>query len=123
MDKVSTKDFTGVGATASPKTVTIPLNCNAGTKVSVTLDGTRHSSGIAGVLALDSSGSTSVATGLGLQLLYNNTAVTLGSATSVGATTSNGTYNVGLTARYYQTAATVTAGQANSTATFTMTYN
>ncbi|CDF92583.1 Fimbrial adhesin [Pseudomonas sp. SHC52] len=88
----------------------------------MTLDGTRHSSGVTGVLALNSA-STTVATGLGLQLLYKNTAVALGTPIAVGTTTSSGAYNIDLTARYYQTGAKVTAGQANSTATFTMTYN
>jgi len=63
-----------------------------------------------------------VATGVGVQMLYKNTPVTLGSTIIVG-TASSGVYNIPLVGRYYQTQANVTSGKANAMATFTMTYN
>lgn len=122
MGSVSKRVFSGVGSTSNEQSFNIPLNCDASTKVNVTLDGIRDVSGVAGVLALDSS-SSSVASGVGVQLLHNNAPATLGTPIAVGTVASSGAYSVPLTARYYQTAATIIEGQANSTATFTMTYN
>lgn len=73
------------------------------------------------VVALDSS---SRATGVGVQLLTaNGTTLPLGtplafSDYSVGG----GSFTIPLKARYYKTAATVGAGSANTSLTFTMTY-
>ncbi|UZE26235.1 type 1 fimbrial protein [Pseudomonas sp. B21-056] len=122
MGSVSTKDLTTLGTTTPERSFNIPLNCDAGTRVQVMLNGVPHGSGVVGVLALDTA-ATSIATGVGLQLLYNGTPVTLGIPIAVGTVAGSGSYNIGLSARYYQTAAAVTAGQANSTATFTMNYN
>lgn len=119
---VSKSQFTGVGSSSSAIAYNISLNCSTGTPVKLTLDGTADSSNTTGVLALTSAGTAGVASGLGVQLLYNSSPVTLGSIITVGTTTSAGAYSIPLTARYYQTASTVTAGKANSTATFTMTY-
>ncbi|MFZ4832477.1 fimbrial protein [Rouxiella sp. Mn2063] len=117
-----TTDFTGVGSTTKNEAFTIPLNCNANTRVKVTLDATADPSGIKGVIALSPSGTEKVATGVGVQVLYNNNPVTFGSMITVG-TAGSGVYNIPLVGRYYQTASKVTSGRANATATFTMTYN
>lgn len=70
-------------------------------------------------------GGTDAATGVGLQLLDGsgnpfplNTAETM---TSYNGGT-GGSYTIPMRARYYQTAATVTAGQANASMTLFMTY-
>lgn len=115
-------DFTGVGSTGKQVPFNIPLNCNANTNVKVTLDGTAAPGGAKGVVVLSSSSSETVTTGVGVQMLYKNTPVTLGSAITVG-TASSGVYNIPLVGRYYQTQANVTSGKANAMATFTMTYN
>lgn len=117
-----TAEFTGVGSTTRNEPFNIPLNCNANTRVKVTLDGTAHSSGAAGVLALSPSSGGTVATGVGVQVLYNNNPVSFGTLINIG-TAGSGAYNIPLVGRYYQTNARVTGGQANATATFTMTYN
>lgn len=123
MGSVKTSEFPGqIGGTTREKNVIIPLDCDASTKVNITLDGTPHSSGAPGVLALTPSATQPVAGGVGLQLLYNSAAVTLGTPIAVGTTVSDGAYSILLIARYYQTAVPVTQGQANSTATFTMSY-
>jgi type 1 fimbria pilin len=122
LGNVQKSDFTGIGSTAAETAYNISLNCSIGTPVKLTLDGTANSSNTTGILALTSAGTAGVASGLGVQLLYNSNPVTLGSILTVGTTTSAGAYSIPLTARYYQTASTVTAGTANSTATFTLTY-
>jgi type 1 fimbria pilin len=60
---------------------------------------------------------------VGIQITRNGAAVTFGTTVPVVVTTNAGTYNIPLVAQYYQTSANVKAGQANGTATFTMTYN
>lgn len=120
-NKVSA-DFAGPGSTTTDETFNIPLNCTAGTKVNITLDGTPHPSGAPGVLALSPSATGTVATGIGVQVLYKNTPVTFGNKISTG-TAPAGDYTIPLVGRYYQTDAKITGGEANATATFTMTYN
>jgi len=117
-----TSEFTGVGYTSKNTSFSIPLNCSANTRVKVTIDGTADPSGVKGVIALSPSASETVAKGVGVQILYNNAPITLGSLITVG-TAGNGAYNIPLIGRYYQTAAKVIGGKANATATFTMTYN
>ncbi|VWC29695.1 fimbrial protein [Burkholderia lata] len=119
-------EFTGIGSTTKQAVaVNVAVNsCPIGLNsiqyefdpVNAVLNATN------GVLAL-SSGST--ATGIGLQLkdssgnaLKYNTKYTLTSYSSA----TGGSYTIPLTARYYQTAAKVTAGSANAVLTFTMTY-
>lgn len=121
MGNVPRSQFTGPGSAGDEINFSIPLDCDANTRVKVALDGNAHSSGIAGVLALNAS--PTAATGVGVRLYYNNAPVTLRTPIAAGTTVSDGPYAIPLVARYYQTDANVTAGQANSTATFTMTYN
>ena len=124
MGTINSTAFSGVGsspAAARTQNFTIPLSCNLGTRVNVTLTGTAVS-GTTGVVALDSAGTTGVASGVGVQMLYNSVPVTLGSIMNIGTATSEGNFNIPLQARYYQTASTITAGTANSSATFTLAY-
>ncbi|MCM7773445.1 type 1 fimbrial protein [Enterobacter asburiae] len=114
--------FTGAGSTAAEKNFTIDLNCDASTRVNLTLEGAQDSSGTAGVLALTQATTGATASGVGVQVLYNNSPVTFGSMFNVGTAATKGAYAIPLTARYYQTTEKVTGGQANSLATFTVTY-
>ncbi|WMI97533.1 fimbrial protein [Pseudomonas chlororaphis subsp. aurantiaca] len=123
MGNVNAYDFSGVGSTAGERSFSVGLACEAGTRVAITLDGTSDPSGAPGVLALDSASSGTTATGVGLQLLHGTAPVTLGVPVQIGSAPVDGPYNVELRARYYKTASTVVGGEANSTATFTMTYN
>lgn len=122
MGIVNRSDFKGVGTTAGQKDFSVPLNCAAGTKIHIALAGTAHSSGAPGVLALSASSGT-VAQGAGLQLLYKSAPVAFNTQIDAGTAASAGAYNIPFVARYYQTAANIVPGQANSSATFTMTYN
>ncbi len=77
------------------------------------------------VVALDNSSGTSSATGVGVQLLDGNGAVFPLSTYKTFASydkTNGGSYAIPFKARYYQTAARVTPGAANTSMTFTMLY-
>ncbi len=76
------------------------------------------------VVALDGS---STATGIGLQLLDSTGTAALPLSTPMTVNGYNpgtgGSYSIPLKARYYQTGSSVGAGKANTSVTFTMTYN
>ncbi|MFK3659388.1 fimbrial protein, partial [Scandinavium sp. NPDC088450] len=115
-------DFSGPGSTGNDNTFDIALDCTAGTRVSMRLD--PGSAGLAdasnGVLNLNG-GSGAQASGVGIQVLYNDAPVQFGTAMSAG-TSRGGFTDLLLKARYYQTGSKVMPGQADATATFTMTY-
>lgn len=119
---VNKSQFSGAGSTAGETDFDVVLNCQSGITPAVTFTGTADSSGATGVLALNEASDTTVATGVGVQLLYNNSPVALGSAINLGTTTAEGDVTLSMQARYYQTASTITAGQANSTAYYTVSY-
>ncbi len=125
MGNIKTTAFSGVGsspAASNTRKFDIPLFCDLGTRVYVSLTGAAVS-GTTGVLALDSAGSSGVASGVGIQVLSNNVPVTFGKLSLAGTSTSGPIGNIiPFQARYYQTAQTITAGKANSSATFTLTY-
>ncbi|PFH11519.1 type 1 fimbria pilin [Collimonas sp. PA-H2] len=122
MGNINRNQFTGgVGSGAGDRDFTVNLNCDASTRVNIMLEGTAHSSGRPGMLALSPS-SFPIAQGVGLELSRNGTPVTLGQPIATGTAAAAGPYTITLHARYVQTAAIV-PGQANSTANFTMTYN
>ena len=121
----SSSAFTGIGSTANTQTFNVSLTCSQAASAKITLSpGSSGAYNAAnGVINLDPSTTGTVATGVGIQLLYNNAVAPLNSAISVGSLTAAGNLTVPLSARYYQTASKVTGGVANGTATFTMTYN
>jgi type 1 fimbria pilin len=117
---ISTTALGSVGATAGTTPFAIGLSCtgSAGMSVSVTMNYNGNASGIQGVLT-PTSGSSS---GIGVQVLdQTSTPVTFGTAEAEG-TTPVGQMNIPYYARYYQTAATITAGTLAASATFTVTY-
>lgn len=123
---VDVKAFNGVDTFAGAATFSIPLNCTAGTKVNVRIDPAAGGIGVPGkqgVLALNSAGTAGVARGVGIQVLLSGNPVTLGAAMAAGTPSTTGSYFVPMTARYYQTEGSIQPGEANGTATFTMTYN
>ena len=119
---VTTSQFSGTGSTAGETDFDVVLNCPSGISPTVTFSGNADGSGATGVLDLNEASDTTVATGVDVRLLNNNTPVTLGSALSLDTTTAEGDVTLAMQARYYQTAATITAGQANSTAYYTLSY-
>lgn len=116
LDPAKVTDFKGVGSTAKPKDFQISLNCDAGTKVFMTLEGIR--AGPTGVLAPEN-----MTSGVGIQLLKGNLPVALGTPLDFGVITNAGLATLTLTARYYQIAKTVAGGEIKAAATFTMVYN
>ena len=117
-------EFSGPGTATEWKTFTIGLNCDKSAHINVQIDGTHVPSGANGVMALDSEAGDMAATGVGVQLFFtpDNSPVTFGQSKDYYTSPYGGTETVQLKARYYQTGATMTAGTANATATFTLTY-
>lgn len=123
--KVPLSSFKGAGTTAGDRNFNIKLNCKAGLNsqntVYLRLDATPDPSNQQGVLRI-TQGATGIATGVGIQLLGGDTKpVKLGEDALVGPS-KDGDYVLPYTARYYQTAAKVTPGRADGTATFTIEY-
>jgi type 1 fimbria pilin len=119
---VMVTDFTSPGMTAKPKPFDVGLDCDAGARVNAKLTGTQNSStSVNSVLQLTGAGSAGVASGVGIQLLYNNLPLEL-NKNIVLKTSTGGQESFPFTAQYYQTAAKVMGGTANTTATLEMTY-
>ncbi|MFP3888940.1 fimbrial protein [uncultured Ralstonia sp.] len=119
-----------IGTTSASKDFNVNLNCDvtaAGAyKIMMQLDGTTVPAyANQGVLALNG-GST--AAGLGVQVLRGASSgsqapVTFGTPWQIGSfPLTLGALSVPFSARYYQTAARITPGTANSSATFTLLY-
>jgi len=123
MNPANETDFRKSGGTAGKTDFRIDLDCDASTNVNVTLDpGAAGAQDAArGILKLDASASQS-ASGVGLQILSNGAPVVLGTMMRAGTTTTDGLYSIPLRAQYIQTGPAITPGEANASATFTMTY-
>lgn len=120
----------GVGSTSTAKDFAIALSCDTAIsgafKVMLQLDATPVS-GLAsqGVLALTNAGASGVAGGVGVQVLNRTTSTPVALATPwlVGNfPMSSSLINVPFSARYYQTAAKITPGTADSSMTYTISY-
>lgn len=105
-------------------TKALQMVCDAGVNVNVTLSGTQSpDSGDNSILALSGQGGSSVAQGVGVQLLYAGTPLALNQTVNLKKTAGAGeSESFDLTARYIQTQNTVKAGQANATAVLNITY-
>ncbi|WP_058911249.1 fimbrial protein [Entomohabitans teleogrylli] len=102
----------------------ISLNCNRNARINVRIDATPDPINRPGVMRLDRAPGNMAATGVGIELWYQhiNVPVQFGQERFYYQSPSGGNEIVQLQARYYQTGATITAGKANATATFTLTY-
>lgn len=115
-------DFTGVGYTTAPVDVPISLDCDGGARINAEITA-QAASGTSqpGAMQLDSGADS--ASGVAIQLLNSaGTPVALNQKFVVDTVESPGDYHFNWTARYLQTNATVTSGQANTTATLSLTY-
>ena len=124
--KVPQSNFKGVGTTTGDRNFAIKLNCKAGQNAQNTIyllmDATPDPSNQQGVLSIAQANAAGVATGVGIQVVDNqNVPVKFGDNMLVGPSM-EGSYVLPYTARYYQTAAQVTPGRADGTATFTLVY-
>ncbi|HKM95724.1 MAG TPA: fimbrial protein [Buttiauxella sp.] len=103
-------------------TQNLGLDCDAGANINVSLNGTQNpDSSDASVLALNNQGGSDVASGVGIQLLYNDAPLALNN-TIVLKNSPGGVETFPLKARFIQTQTTVTAGDASTNATLQLTY-
>lgn len=116
--------FTGRGTTKGDTAFTINLNCDAGTRINASLSGTQSAeTANNSILALSEAGTSGVARGIGIQLLYDNTPLKLNNNIVLKTSAGGQEFPPGaFTARYFQTKDNVTAGSANATATLNITY-
>lgn len=122
LSDVLASDLTSVGSTAKPKTFNVGLDCDAGANINAKLTGIQNTdSSTDGVLQLTSAGNNNVASGVGIQILYNDAPIALNN-NIVLKTSAGGQETFPFTAQYYQTKTGVTAGSANATATLELTY-
>lgn len=121
---VNANSFTGVGHTQGDTPFTVGLQCDAGAKINATLNFTQDNDTTnQSVAAVTGKGSAGVASGVGIQLLYGSTPLknnilTLLKTSGGGVELPAGAF----TARYFQTKNSVQPGNANTTATMTLTY-
>lgn len=117
-------EFSGVGTATGWQTFDIGLDCNPNARINVRIDAAQDASNIPGVMKLDDDGSGTTASGVGVELWFrpDSSAVQFGQTKYYYTSPYGGSETVQLQARYHQTAQTVTAGQANATATFTLSY-
>lgn len=103
-------------------TQSLGLECDPNTNIMVKLNGTQNPDvGTPSVMALTGQGTTGVASGVGVQLLYNDVPLNLNSQITL-KTSAGGVESLPLTARYYQTSSSVIPGAANASATLEITY-
>lgn len=121
---VNQADFGNTVGFVHPNTNTqdLGLDCDAGVNINVKLNGLQNpDTSSTNVLALSNQGAADVASGLGVQLLYNGSPLTLNSNV-VLKTTEGGQETFPIIARYIQTKTQVTVGSANAAATLQITY-
>lgn len=124
LGKHSKSGFSGVGSTSASTPFTFAINnCDAG------LNAVKYTFKPATGITLEDSGLATqhltvksgpgTASGIGVQVLYNNdTLVPFNTAIS----TMTSSHTIPMKARYIQTASAISAGEANSALEFTMTY-
>lgn len=115
-----TSEFTAVNHTTPPVPVPVTLDCFAGARINAVVSAEVDTSTTQqGAIKLTSGG----ASGVAVQVLdRNNAPVKLNQKFVVDTVTADGQYNFNWTARYLQTQSSVTTGDANASATLTMTY-
>ncbi|OTA17305.1 fimbrial adhesin protein precursor [Xenorhabdus vietnamensis] len=118
MGKIESAEFSGINSTAGEREFTVELSCNTSTPLELVF-GTSTLSGFGDVLDLDQDKNS--ASGVGLQVLYQNQPIPFNSSIKLGNTT-DGTHSVSLKARYIQTGNRITAGKANATTTLDIIY-
>ncbi|WP_368888708.1 fimbrial protein [Morganella morganii] len=122
---ISAANFRGsIGSIPAGTEVTrnLGLDCDAGANINVSLQGTQNPDvSNTSVLALSGQGSTGVAQGVGVQLLYNGAPLELNKRLLL-KTSGGGKETFPVTARYYQTKTTVVPGKANTSATLDLVY-
>lgn len=121
LGNIPVEQFKGVGQVSqTTDSQTFSMDCEAGTNINVTLSGAQSSDSTDdSILALTSG--VGAATGVGVQLLYNNAPLELNKSLLL-KTSQGGQETFALTARYIQTQEQITAGSANAVATLDISY-
>ncbi|GKX56016.1 hypothetical protein SOASR030_21280 [Leminorella grimontii] len=117
-------EFSGIGSGTVWQDVNIMLDCNKDARINVRIDAIADRSGLPGVLAIDEQPGDMKAGGIGIQLYYrpDNKPVVFSQETFYYQSLYGGQEIVKLKARYCQTEANIIPGNANGTATFTLSY-
>ncbi|EAC0926531.1 type 1 fimbrial protein, partial [Salmonella enterica subsp. enterica] len=116
-------EFNGPGTATAWQTFNINLSCVQGARINVRIDATADSdAGVPGVIKLDSDPVNASGVGVQLWYRYEDSPVQFGQERYYYTSPSGGNEYVQLQARYYQTTQSITAGKANATATFTLSY-
>ncbi|MBK5144843.1 fimbrial protein [Budviciaceae bacterium BWR-B9] len=113
-----------IGPTSTENTFNVDFNCtgNESAKIAATLEGVPSTDvGDDSVLALTNEGSPGIASGLGVQILYNSQPLRLNQPIEL-VNSALTTERVTFKTRYYQTLTKVMPGQANSVAILNVTY-
>ncbi|SIT50583.1 hypothetical protein BN2476_850016 [Paraburkholderia piptadeniae] len=128
LGSVPVRKFTTVGSSSDPVNFNIGVDCTGlTTNLNITFTDAFNPSNRTNTLPLSS---TSIASGVGIQILRNGAAVSYGPDSNIAGTTNQiaigqvtgTTTTIPLTARYVQTTSTIRGGSANGAATFTMSY-
>ncbi len=115
-------DFPNTGSSSQAVPININLNCSASANVWMSVNATADPSGATGAISLTGTGHKDVADGIAVQMLdANKNPVNLNKKFRYANTVSNGSLSIPWFARYLRTG-TVKAGQANATATVSITY-
>ena len=116
-------EFNGPGTATAWQTFNINLSCIQGARINVRIDATAdNDAGVPGVIKLDSDPVNASGVGVQVWYRYEDSPVQFGQERYYYTSPSGGNEYVQLQARYYQTTQSITAGKANATATFTLTY-
>lgn len=112
----------GTIPSGAQNTQNLGLDCDADANINVMLQGMQNPDvSTTSVLALTGQGNADVAKGVGVQLLYNGVPLELNNRI-VLKQSAGGQETFPITARYYQTQASVSTGKANASATLDITY-
>jgi len=113
----------GVGSNPDVKSVqNLGLNCDPKANVNISLHGTQNpDTDNKSVLSLSSQGTSGVADGVGVQIVYNGEPLEINKIIKLKQS-NGGQESFPFTARYYQTKQIVKPGTANATATLDITY-
>lgn len=121
----SPAEFSGVGSTTAFTNFSIPLTCESDAQITAQVDATQDPSGAQSVIQIPTGEEN--ASGVGVQLYWAslnssaNVPVEFGKPVFVGES-SGGTENLQFEARYYQTQNALFPGDANASATVTLSY-
>lgn len=122
LDPVSNSSLTSMGSTSKTTDFNIKLKCQGSVDISLLLAG-KEPATISGIGVLDNNDTgSSPASGVGLQILFDNSPVKFGQTFYAGASTT-GIYDIPMQVRYYRISATpVKGGDVTASLTYNLTY-